>query len=247
MKSSHNKIRGRRALLTGIFSSSRIPALFAKIIIGICFFLFIFALTSFSPSPCIFWLKPSAKIENLFSIQVSPPEPLPVQTFWIKFNERDKFNGFFLETDLNKKIEKDRSLKLSKHPEARERFLEKIMLLDQSKINQGRIINEYPGYSLLPEVFESEPAETGCQLLALNIKKNGLAFKSREHLREDQERGKEGKAEGKEEIIKPEFKNIKEKISVYAFLAWLWLVIGVLLYILNEQIKEAEKRRRLGL
>lgn len=50
-----------------------------------------------------------------------------------------------------------------------------------------------------------------------------------------------------EETIKPEFKNIKEKISVYAFLAWLWLVIGVLLYILNEQIKEAERRRQLGL
>ncbi len=50
-----------------------------------------------------------------------------------------------------------------------------------------------------------------------------------------------------EEIIKPQFKNIKEEISVYAFLGWLWLVIGVLLYILNEQIKEADKRRQLGL
>lgn len=60
-----------------------------------------------------------------------------------------------------------------------------------------------------------------------------------------QEAGK-NKTEGKE-IIKPEFKNIKEKTSVYVFLAWLWLVIGVLLYILNEQIKEAERRRQLGL
>lgn len=61
----------------------------------------------------------------------------------------------------------------------------------------------------------------------------------------NQEAGKD-KAEG-EEIVKPEFKNIKEKISVYAFLAWLWLIISVLLYIINEQIKEAERRRQLGL
>jgi len=241
------KIWGKRFSLTGIFSSGRIPASFEKVITVISFFLFIFVLTLSSSSPLIAWLKPSAKIENYLSIQVRPPEPLSVQTFLIKFMGHDKFHGFFFETEANKKIKKDRRQRLSERPGAREPFLEEIMLWSQGKINQGRLINDYPGFPLFPEAFESEPGETGCELLALSLKKKGLTFKPRELLREDQEKGKEGEAEGKEELIKPEFKNIKERISVYAFLAWIWLVIGVLLYILNEQIKEAERRRRLGL
>ncbi|MCX7974643.1 MAG: hypothetical protein N3B16_09115 [Candidatus Aminicenantes bacterium] len=63
---------------------------------------------------------------------------------------------------------------------------------------------------------------------------------------ENQARGREEKSRS-ERVIKAEFKNIKEKISVYVFLGWLWLVIGILMYILHEQIKEADKRRRLGL
>lgn len=86
--------------------------------------------------------------------------------------------------------------------------------------------------------------------------KGGSLFflaKGEEKIIEAREGSNEGKQETgrnkarSEEITKPEFKNIKEKISFYAFLAWLWLVIGVLLYILNEQIKEAERRRQLGL
>jgi len=244
------KIRGKRFTLTGIFSSGRIPASLGKVITGIPFFLFIIVLTFSSYSPLIARLRPSAEIENLFSIQVRPAEPVPVRTFWIKFKGRDKLNGFFFETESNKKREKDQALRSSDPPEDRQRFMEKAMLLDQSKINQDKIINDYPGLSEFPEVFESEPGETERLLLAMNLKKNDMAFEVKEMLREDQEKGKkeeEEEAEGKEKIIKPEFKNIKERISIYAFLAWLWLVIGVLLYILNEQIKEAERRRRLGL
>ncbi len=60
---------------------------------------------------------------------------------------------------------------------------------------------------------------------------------------------REEAGEKKEEEIrlKPAFRNIKEKVGTYAFLAWLWLVIAVLLYILNEQIKEADRRHRLRL
>lgn len=63
------------------------------------------------------------------------------------------------------------------------------------------------------------------------------------------ELAKKEAAEKKDEEVKlkPSFRNIKEKVGTYAFLAWVWLVIAVLLYILNEQIKEADRRHRLGL
>jgi|GEM_PF-1524788 len=243
------KIQGKRFTLTGIFSSKRIPALSGRIMIDICFFLFIFALTPSSSSPFIACPKSSAEIESLFSLQVRPAEPVTIQTFWIKFHERDKFNGFFFETESNERMEKDRVLRSSDPPEDWQRFMEKVMLLDQAKINQDKIINDYLSLSKFPEVFESEVEEIGCLYLALNLnlKEKDNAFESMGFLGEDQEKGKKEEAEGKEEVIRPGFRNIKEKISIYAFLVWLWLVIGVLLYILNEQIKEAERRRRLGL
>lgn len=58
----------------------------------------------------------------------------------------------------------------------------------------------------------------------------------------------ESQEEAQPEIIfRPKFKNIKEEIGVYVFLGWLWLIIAVLLYVLNQQIKEADRRRHLGL
>ncbi len=35
--------------------------------------------------------------------------------------------------------------------------------------------------------------------------------------------------------------NIKEKTAIYVFLAWLWLSIGILVYILRLKIKEADR------
>lgn len=63
---------------------------------------------------------------------------------------------------------------------------------------------------------------------------------------EKQEAEKE-KKEDKEQVLKPEFKNIREQVGVYAFLVWMWIVIAVLIYVLGEQEKEADRRHRLRL
>lgn len=53
--------------------------------------------------------------------------------------------------------------------------------------------------------------------------------------------------EEKRQLLRPGFRNIKEQVSVYAFVAWIWLVIAVFLYVLNEQVKEADRRHRFKL
>ncbi|MGQ9578948.1 MAG: hypothetical protein ACUVWQ_10030 [Candidatus Aminicenantales bacterium] len=53
--------------------------------------------------------------------------------------------------------------------------------------------------------------------------------------------------EEKRQLLRPGFRNIKERVSVYAFVAWIWLVIAVFLYVLNEQVKEADRRHRFKL
>jgi len=45
----------------------------------------------------------------------------------------------------------------------------------------------------------------------------------------------------KPEVIQPAPKNIKEKTAICVFLAWLWLLIGVLIYFLRLKIKEADR------
>lgn len=53
--------------------------------------------------------------------------------------------------------------------------------------------------------------------------------------------------EEKRQLLRPGFRNIKERVGVYAFVAWIWLVIAVFLYVLNEQVKEADRRHRFKL
>lgn len=49
------------------------------------------------------------------------------------------------------------------------------------------------------------------------------------------------------QVLRPAFTNIKEKVGIYAFVAWMWLVIAVFLYVLNEQVKEADRCHRYKL
>ena len=53
----------------------------------------------------------------------------------------------------------------------------------------------------------------------------------------------EGKvqAEAQPEKIVPGPKNIKESAAVYVFLGWLWVSIGILIYVLRLKIKEADR------
>jgi len=51
----------------------------------------------------------------------------------------------------------------------------------------------------------------------------------------------ETKPESKDETIHPAPKNIKERSAVYVFLAWLWLVIGSLIYVFALKIREADR------
>lgn len=53
--------------------------------------------------------------------------------------------------------------------------------------------------------------------------------------------------EEKRQLLRPDFRNIKERVGVYAFIAWIWLVIAVFLYVLDEQVKEADRRHRFKL
>ncbi|NOR13347.1 MAG: hypothetical protein GQ545_08845 [Candidatus Aminicenantes bacterium] len=47
------------------------------------------------------------------------------------------------------------------------------------------------------------------------------------------------------EEIKPAPKDIKEAIGIYVFLGWIWISIFVLIYILCQKIKEADRIYRL--
>jgi hypothetical protein len=105
--------------------------------------------------------------------------------------------------------------------------------------------------------FEDLPDTSSSQLLHLSFEdkrgeNNRLlraeAQKARGNMAKEKSQKEPAKEEsGQETVLKPEFKNIKEKTGVYAFLAWLWLIIAVLIYVLGEQIKEADRRHRLGI
>lgn len=46
--------------------------------------------------------------------------------------------------------------------------------------------------------------------------------------------------------IVPSPKNIKESTAIYVFVAWMWLAIFALIYILRLKIKEADRLHQLG-
>ncbi len=48
------------------------------------------------------------------------------------------------------------------------------------------------------------------------------------------------KAKGSDKIV-PAFKNIKERTAVYVFLGWIWVAVCVLIYILRQKVKEADR------
>jgi hypothetical protein len=43
------------------------------------------------------------------------------------------------------------------------------------------------------------------------------------------------------EIIHPAFASLKEKTAVLVFLAWLWLIVGILVWLLRMKIREADR------
>ncbi len=51
----------------------------------------------------------------------------------------------------------------------------------------------------------------------------------------------ETKPEARSETIHPGPKDVRERSSVYVFLAWLWLTIAVLVYVLALKIREADR------
>jgi len=51
--------------------------------------------------------------------------------------------------------------------------------------------------------------------------------------------------EGTQEVIEPAPKDIKEAVGIYVFLGWIWISIFVLVYILRQKIKEADRIYRL--
>jgi preprotein translocase subunit Sec63 len=57
----------------------------------------------------------------------------------------------------------------------------------------------------------------------------------------------EEKAQVKDDQQKiiPSAKNIKESTGIYVFLAWMWIAIAVLIYILRLKIREVDRLHRL--
>jgi hypothetical protein len=51
--------------------------------------------------------------------------------------------------------------------------------------------------------------------------------------------------EEKEEKIIPSPQNIKESIGIYVFVAWMWIAIFVLIYILRLKIREVDRLLKL--
>ena len=43
------------------------------------------------------------------------------------------------------------------------------------------------------------------------------------------------------EIIHPAFASLKEKTAVLVFLAWLWIIVGILVWLLRMKIREADR------
>lgn len=52
--------------------------------------------------------------------------------------------------------------------------------------------------------------------------------------------------EEKEEKIIPSPQNIKESTGIYVFVAWMWIAIFVLIYILRLKIREVDRLLKLG-
>lgn len=64
------------------------------------------------------------------------------------------------------------------------------------------------------------------------------------HMAPEQEKAKtQARVEPDKIIAGP--KNIKEKTAVYFFLGWMWVAIGVLIYILRLKIKEVDRLHAL--
>ncbi len=51
--------------------------------------------------------------------------------------------------------------------------------------------------------------------------------------------------EEQEEKIIPSPQNIKEQTGIYVFVAWMWIAIVVLIYILRLKIKEVDRLHKL--
>jgi hypothetical protein len=60
---------------------------------------------------------------------------------------------------------------------------------------------------------------------------------------EEQEEATQAK-EGQEKII-PSPQNIKESTGIYVFVAWMWIAIFVLIYILKLKIREVDRLLKL--
>ncbi len=43
------------------------------------------------------------------------------------------------------------------------------------------------------------------------------------------------------ETIHPAFADLKEKTAVIVFLAWLWIIVGILVWLLRMKIREADR------
>jgi len=56
-----------------------------------------------------------------------------------------------------------------------------------------------------------------------------------------QEKAKETEVKKAPEKIVPSPHNIKEKTAIYVFLAWMWVSILVLIYILRQKIREVDR------
>lgn len=58
---------------------------------------------------------------------------------------------------------------------------------------------------------------------------------------------KSTQAEEEKELEKiiPSPKNIKESTAIYVFLAWMWVAIFVLVYVLRQKIKEVDRLHKI--
>jgi hypothetical protein len=67
----------------------------------------------------------------------------------------------------------------------------------------------------------------------------GSAFLASQIAQQQEEPKVQAKAQPEKIIVGP--RNIKEGTAIYVFLGWLWVSIGVLIYILRLKIKEADR------
>ena len=69
-----------------------------------------------------------------------------------------------------------------------------------------------------------------------------LAFQEDSFPQEKQE----DRVEGEIETIVPAPKDITEATAIYIFLGWIWLSIGILIFLLRLKIKEVDRLHELG-